>query len=80
MSFPLLGIVPLMEGADPIREPQELELWFEKGLRVIGLAWDDTRYAAGAWRGSRHGLTNEGRALLEVMAQLWLDPRSDPYE
>jgi membrane dipeptidase len=66
---PLLGIVPLMEGADPIREPQELELWFEKGLRVIGLAWDDTRYAAGAWRDSRHGLTKEGRALLEVMAQ-----------
>jgi len=67
---PLLGIVPLMEGADPIREPQEFELWFEKGLRVVGLAWDDTRYAAGAWRESRHGLTNEGRVLLEVMAQL----------
>ena len=69
---PLLGIVPLMEGADPIREPQELELWVEKGLRVIGLAWDDTRYAAGAWRESRHGLTKEGRALLEVMAQYGL--------
>ncbi len=65
---PLLGIVPLMEGADPIREPQELELWFEKGLRVIGPAWDDTRYAAGAWRDSAHGLTKDGHALLEVMA------------
>ncbi len=64
---PLLGIVPLMEGADPIRAPEELELWVEKGLRMIGLAWDDTRYAAGAWRGSKHGLTNEGRALLEIM-------------
>ena len=64
---PLLGIVPLMEGADPIREPEELELWFEKGLRIIGLAWDDTRYAAGAWRGNKHGLTREGRTLLEVM-------------
>lgn len=69
---PLLGIVPLMEGADPIREPQELEMWFERGLRVIGLAWDDTRYAAGAWRGSRHGLTKEGRELLEIMAQYGL--------
>jgi membrane dipeptidase len=64
---PLLGILPLMEGADPIRTPEELELWVEKGLRMIGLAWDDTRYAAGAWRGSRHGLTKEGRVLLEVM-------------
>ncbi len=69
---PLLGIVPLMEGADPIRAPEELELWFEKGVRVIGLAWDDTRYAAGAWRGSKHGLTNEGRALLEVMNEFSL--------
>lgn len=64
---PLLGIVPLMEGADPIREPEELELWVEKGLRMIGLAWDDTRYASGAWRGSKHGLTGEGRTLLEIM-------------
>ncbi|MFQ5420380.1 MAG: membrane dipeptidase, partial [Anaerolineae bacterium] len=48
---PSLGIVPLMEGADPIREPEEAELWYERGLRLIGLAWDDTRYADGAWRG-----------------------------
>lgn len=65
----LLGIVPLMEGADPIRQPEEAELWYERGLRLIGLAWDDTRYASGAWRGSRYGLTSDGRRLLEVMAQ-----------
>lgn len=64
---PLLGIVPLMEGADPIRTPEELELWVERGVRIIGLAWDDTRYAAGAWRGNKHGVTKEGRALLEIM-------------
>ena len=34
---------------------------------MIGLAWDDTRYAASAWRDSNHGLTKEGRALLEIM-------------
>ncbi len=64
---PLLGIVPLMEGADSIRQPEELEMWVEKGLRIVGLAWDDTRYADGAWRDGRRGLTKEGRALLEVM-------------
>lgn len=64
----LLGIVPLMEGADPIREPEEVEQWYERGVRLVGLAWDDTRYASGAWRGSRHGLTREGRQLLEIMA------------
>lgn len=69
---PLIGIVPLMEGADPIREPKELELWVERGLRLVGLAWDDTRYAAGAWRNNREGITPDGFRLLEVMADFGL--------
>jgi membrane dipeptidase len=28
---PQIGIVILMEGADPIRHPDELEMWFESG-------------------------------------------------
>jgi membrane dipeptidase len=64
----LLGVVPLMEGADPIREPAEAELWYERGLRLVGLAWDDTRYAAGAWRGGG-GLTKDGHHLLERLAE-----------
>ncbi|MCZ2114718.1 MAG: membrane dipeptidase [Anaerolineae bacterium] len=67
---PLLGIVILMEGADPIRRPEEAALWYERGVRFIGPAWDDTRYCAGAWRDSKQGLTDDGRALLEVMADL----------
>jgi membrane dipeptidase len=65
---PLTGIVPLMEGADPIRTPEEAELWWERGLRLVGLSWDDTRYAPGAWQGGG-GLTRDGRALLDAMAQ-----------
>jgi membrane dipeptidase len=65
----LLGIVLLMEGADPIRQPEEAELWYERGLRAIGPAWDDTRYSAGAWR-EGGGLTSDGYALLETMADL----------
>jgi membrane dipeptidase len=57
-----------MEGADPIREPEELEMWYERGLRIIGPAWDNTRYAAGAWNGGG-GLTPDGHRLLEVMAE-----------
>ncbi len=62
-----IGIVPLMEGADPIREPKELELWYEKGLRIVGLAWDTTRYSGGTWKGGR--LPKLGRELLDMMAQ-----------
>ncbi|MFQ5398254.1 MAG: dipeptidase [Anaerolineae bacterium] len=67
---PLLGILPLMEGADPIRRPEEVAFWYERGLRVIGLAWDDTRYASGAWRATRSGVSRGGLALLERMAEL----------
>lgn len=64
----LIGIVPLMEGADPIRQPEEVEYWYERGLRLIGLAWDDTRYSDGDWQAKR-GLTDDGRFLLEIMAE-----------
>ncbi|MGB1253060.1 MAG: dipeptidase [Candidatus Promineifilaceae bacterium] len=47
---PKIGIVVHMEGADPIRNDGELEMWVEQGLRSVGLAWDDTRYAPGQWR------------------------------
>lgn len=63
----LLGIVPLMEGADPIREPAEVELWYGRGLRLVGLSWDDTRYSPGAWR-EGGPLTRDGRALLDSLA------------
>jgi len=67
---PLLGLLLLMEGADHIRTPDETELWYDAGVRVIGPAWDDTRYCAGAWRDSKQGLTPEGHALLGAMGDL----------
>ena len=66
---PQVGIVPLMEGADPIREPAETEMWFERGLRLVGLSWvKGSCYAGGD--GSPGSLTDDGRELLEVMAEL----------
>ncbi|HEY6074762.1 MAG TPA: membrane dipeptidase, partial [Anaerolineales bacterium] len=61
-----VGLVPLMEGADGVRSPAELEEWFELGLRLIGLAWVATRYSGG-WR-EPGPLAPEGRVLLEAMA------------
>ncbi len=69
---PLLGLLLLMEGADHICAPEETELWREAGVRVIGPAWDDTRYCAGAWRDSKKGLSPDGFRLLEVMGDLGL--------
>ena len=62
-----VGLVPLMEGADGIRGPSELEEWFEMGLRLIGLAWVATRYSGG-WK-EPGPLTREGRLLLGAMSE-----------
>jgi membrane dipeptidase len=62
------GFLILMEGAEPIRAPELLPEWFERGVRMIGLAWQSTSYAGGT--GSTDGLTDRGRELLRAMADL----------
>lgn len=61
-----VGMVILMEGADGILNPSELEEWHELGVRLIGPAWVGTRYSGG-WR-EPGPLTSEGRNLLSAMA------------
>ncbi len=65
-----VGIVPLMEGADGIREPREAEAWMERGLRIVGLAWASTRYAGGTREPGP--LTPEGRRLVRTLMELGL--------
>ncbi len=60
----------LMECADPIRAPEELGWWVERGVRAIGLSWArGGRYAGGNSTPDR-GLTDFGRELLRAMADL----------
>ncbi len=63
-----VGIVPLMEGAEGVRSPSELDEWWEQGLRVIGLAWAGTRFCGGTR--DPGPLTDDGRELLEAMAEI----------
>ncbi|MCL5995042.1 MAG: membrane dipeptidase [Chloroflexi bacterium] len=65
-----VGIVPLMEGADAVLEPKELERWAERGLRIVGPAWTGTRYAGGT--NEPGGFTTLGRELLSMIASLGL--------
>ncbi len=65
-----IGFVPLMEGADGIREPREAEDWMEHGLRIVGLAWTGTRYAGGTREPGP--LTPEGRRLVKTLGDLGL--------
>ena len=63
------GIVILMEGADPVRRPEEFAWWHARGVRVVGLTWaKGSRYAGG---NAAHGpLTAVGRAAVEAMDAL----------
>lgn len=69
----LLGI--LMECADPIETPDQLDEWVEGGVVAIGMAWwRGSRYAAGngAKPNEDAGLTDLGRELATRMDALGL--------
>jgi membrane dipeptidase len=63
-----IGVVMLMENADPIRTPEEVEMWYERGLRLIGPAWAATRYCGGT--NEPGPLTDDGVRLLKAMNNL----------
>jgi membrane dipeptidase len=61
-----LGVVILMECADPIRTPDEVAWWHARGLRVVGMSWGyGSRYAGGNARAG--GITDIGRRLVEAL-------------
>ncbi len=64
------GLVVLMENAEPIREPDEVAFWQAQGVRIIGPAWQATRYCGGT--GQPGPLTAPGRVLLSEMGQAGL--------
>jgi membrane dipeptidase len=66
-KMPPIGLVFLMEGADSIRTPDDLDEFWELGLRVIGPTWAGNRFCGGTRIPGR--LTHEGRALLGEMAE-----------
>jgi len=66
----LPGVVLLMEGAEPVRRPEEVELWRNLGVRAVAPAWQDTRYAGGT--GGTAGLSELGRELLSAMKEAGL--------
>jgi membrane dipeptidase len=65
---PRIGLVILMEGADPIIQPTDAASWYEGGVRIIGPAWSQTRYAGGT--GKPGPLTELGKELMGEMSRL----------
>jgi membrane dipeptidase len=68
-NTPPLGFVISMEGADPILAPEQLEAWYNAGLRLLG----PTHYGPGRYAGgtaTELGLTQLGPPLLREMERL----------
>ncbi len=63
-----VGLVTLMEGAEGVRTPAELEDWWAWGVRLIGPAWAGNRFCGGT--AEPGPLTPAGRELLAVMGDL----------
>ena len=64
-----LGISILMEGAEPVSHAADLESFFMRGVRALGLTWNNkNKYAGGAF--AEGGLTGPGSELLDEAARL----------
>lgn len=64
-----LGVIIVMEGADPIVTPSQAEEWFAAGLRCVGMAhYGQGVYAHGT--GGEGPLTPAGRELLRELERL----------
>jgi membrane dipeptidase len=62
-----LGLVVLMEGADPLVTPDDLGAWTARGLRLLGPAWQRTRYSGGTK--APGPLTELGQELMHALRQ-----------
>jgi membrane dipeptidase len=62
-----VGLVVSMENADPIVTPDDLPTWIERGVRLIGPAWQRTRYGGGTH--APGPLTDLGRNLVRAMME-----------
>jgi membrane dipeptidase len=68
-----IGVAHLMEGADPVRRPEELARWVERGVRFVGLAWNTPNRWSGGTKDDT-GVTEAGKRLLEEMRRLNVVP------
>lgn len=63
-----VGLLLLLEGAEGLRDLDELEELWHAGVRIIGPVWSGGRFCGGT--NEPGGFTSQGRALLEAMADI----------
>lgn len=64
-----LRLVLLMEGADPIRDADDVERWHQLGVRMVGLSWaHGSRFTGGNAQPGR--MTQAGREVVTAFDEL----------
>jgi len=64
-----VGFITLMEGADPLEKPDSIYNYYNKGLRVLGLAWNNkNEFASGPE--TEDGLSDSGFELIKNINKL----------
>lgn len=64
-----IGFFTLMEGADPVLNPEHILEYHKRGVRAVGLSWNNRNiYASGPE--SDEGLSEQGKELLRQMNAL----------
>ena len=65
------GILIGLEGAYPLDDPWDLELYYKLGVRLIGLTWNiENRFAASCISKRDYGLTGSGEELVDIAERL----------
>ena len=65
----MIGFLTLMEGADPIEDLQQIEHYYNQGVRIIGPAWNNQNIFASGPE-TNNGLTDLGVELINEMNRL----------
>jgi len=62
-----IGILIGLEGAYPLDDPWDIELYYKLGIRLLGLTWNiENRYAASCLSKHDYGLTGSGEELVDL--------------
>lgn len=65
------GVLIGLEGAYPLDDPWDLELYYRLGVRLIGLTWNiENHFAASCMSKRDYGLTGSGEELVDIAERL----------
>lgn len=65
-----VGVIISIEGGEGIKSISDLEYFYKKGVRAIGLCWNNDNLLGGGCSGNNTGLTDLGRSLIIKMNEL----------